>query len=72
MQKDQDLKLEIQRLSNVKAKVIPVVVGALGAVSTNLNNHLQRISGVLDLRKLVKLGVPGSANILRRVLPWSE
>ena len=68
VQKYQDLKLEIQRLWNVKAEVIPVVIGALGAVSTNLENHLQRIPGGHDMRKLIKQGVLGSAHILRRVL----
>ena len=68
VEKYQDLKLEIQRLWNVKAEVIPVVVGALGAVSTKLDHHLQRIPGDHNMRKLIKQGILGSAHILRRVL----
>ncbi|KAJ8033778.1 Retinol dehydrogenase 8 [Holothuria leucospilota] len=67
-QKYQDLKLEIQKLWDVKAKVIPIVIGALGAVSTSLERHLQRAPGEHDMRKLMKQAILGSAHILRRVL----
>ena len=70
VQKYQDLKIEIQRLWNVKAEVISVVIGALGAVSTNLEGHLQRTPGVHDMRKLMKEAILGSAHILRRVLDF--
>ncbi|KAJ8029456.1 hypothetical protein HOLleu_28849 [Holothuria leucospilota] len=67
-QKYQDLKLEIQKLWDVKAEVIPIVIGALGAVSTSLEGHLQRAPGEHDMRKLMKQAILGSAHILRRVL----
>ena len=38
--KYQDLVLEIRRLWNVKAEVIPTVIGALGAVTPELNDWL--------------------------------
>ena len=68
IQKYQDLKLELQKLWNVKAEVIPVVIGALGAVSTSLEGHLQRTPGEHDMRKLMKQAILGSAHILRKVL----
>lgn len=38
IEKYQDLRREVARLWNVKAKVVPIVVGALGAVAPNLLN----------------------------------
>ena len=40
---DQDFRLKVQKLWNVKATVIPVVVGALGTVIEELENHLKTI-----------------------------
>ena len=40
VEKYQDLRREVARLWNVKAKVVPIVVGALGAVTPNLSKHL--------------------------------
>jgi len=36
VEKYQDLLLEIQRLWNVKVEVIPIILGALGALSPSL------------------------------------
>ena len=47
VEKYQDLRREVARLWNVKAKVVPIVVGALGAVTPNLSKHLDAI-GVTD------------------------
>ena len=35
VEKYQDIRLEIQRLWNVKAQVVPVVIGALGSTTPN-------------------------------------
>ena len=40
VEKCQDLGREVARLWDVKAKVVPIVVGALGAVTPNLSKHL--------------------------------
>ena len=40
IEKYQDLRREVARLWNVKAKVVPIVVGALGAFTPNLSKHL--------------------------------
>ena len=45
IEKYQDLRLEIQRMWNIKARVVPIVIGALGATSNNLEKHLQEIPG---------------------------
>jgi hypothetical protein len=36
--KYKDLTIEIQRVSNVKTKVIPVIIGATGTISKDLEN----------------------------------
>ena len=41
--KYQDLRLQVQKLRNIKATVIPVAVGALRTVSKELENHLKTI-----------------------------
>ena len=66
--KYQDLKIELQRMWNVKARVVPVVVGALGATSPGIEKHLDNIPGKQDVRPLLKSALLGSAHILRKVL----
>ena len=41
--KYQELRLQVQKLEDVKATVIPIVVGALGTTSEKLGNHLKTI-----------------------------
>ena len=41
--KYQDLRLQVQKLWDIKATVIPIVVSALGTVSEELENHLKAI-----------------------------
>ena len=41
--KYQELRLQVQKLGDVKATVIPIVVGALGTTSEKVGNHLKTI-----------------------------
>ena len=41
--KYQELRLQVQKLEDVKATVIPIVVGALGTTSEKVGNHLKTI-----------------------------
>ena len=43
--KYKDLIIEIQNTWNVKAKVIPVIIGATGTISKSLRQYLRNISG---------------------------
>lgn len=70
--KYQDLRLEIMRLWNVRAQVIPIVVGALGAHSTRLREYLDLIPGDHRKPELVKAAILGSAHILRWTLDLPE
>ena len=64
----QDLRREVAQLWNVKAKVVPIVVGALGAVTPNLSKHLDAIGVTTRIELLQKAALLGTARLLRRVL----
>ena len=66
--KYQDLRIEIAKLWNVKAKVVPIVIGALGAVTPNLPKHLEAIGVTIKTELLQKAALLGTARLLRRVL----
>ena len=64
----QDLHREVARLWNVKAKVVPIVVGALGALTPNCSKHLDAIGVTTRIKLLQKAALLGTARLLRRVL----
>ena len=65
----QDLKREIKKnWQRRKVQVIPIVVGALGAVTGNLSRHLDSVSCKLKVSNIQKTALLGSAHILRKVL----
>ena len=67
--KYQDLKREIKTLWNLKSvKVVPIIVGALGAVTPNLRKHLDEVDCNLSISNIQKTALLGSARILRMVL----
>ena len=67
-EKYQDLGRELPRLWKAKAKVVPVVVGALGAIAKRLNSHLKEIRIPNRVRTFQKSALLGTATILRKVL----
>jgi len=66
--KYQDLLIEIQRLWNVRADVIPIVIGALGALSPRFNDWLKRLNITLNPCVLQKSVLLQTAGLLRRTL----
>ena len=52
----------------MKVKVVPVVIGALGAVTPKLEEWLQQIPGTTSELSVQKSAVLGTAKILRRTL----
>ena len=70
--KYQDLKLQVLKLWDVTATVIPIAVGALGTVSEELENHLKTIGMPTAISCLQKAALLRTAFILRRVLDISE
>jgi len=43
--KYKDLTIEIQRMWNVKTKVIPVIIGATGTISKSFRKYVRNIPG---------------------------
>jgi hypothetical protein len=66
--KYKDLTTEIQRVWNVKARVIPVGIGAIGTVSKSFRKYVSNIPGNHDVKELQKTAILGTAHILRKVL----
>jgi RNase P/RNase MRP subunit POP5 len=58
----------IQRMWNVKTRVIPVIIGATGTISKSFRKYVSKIPGTHEVRKLQKTAILGTAHILRKVL----
>ena len=60
--------MEVQKIWNVKVKIIPLTVDSLGAITKQFGNRLKQISitaGTAQVQKTVLLGM---ARILRKLL----
>ena len=69
IEKYQDLKREIIRLWKLKkAKVVPVVIGALGSVSKNFDKWMEEIGIHIGIGTLQKTALLGTSRILRKVV----
>ena len=66
--KYKDLTTEIQRMWNVKTKVIPVIIGATGTISKSFRKYVSNIPGNHEVKELQKTTVLGTAHILQKVL----
>ena len=51
-----------------KVNVVPVAIGALGAVSVNFKEYMKRIGVNVRLEVIHKTALLGTAKILRKVL----
>ena len=47
-----DRTIEIRRIWDEKAKVIPVIIGATGTISKSLRQYLSNISGKHEIKEL--------------------
>ena len=66
--KYKDLTVEIQRMWNVKTKVIPVVIGATGTISKSFSKYVSNIPGKHEIKKLQKTAILDTEHILQKVL----
>ena len=68
--KYKDLTIEIQRMWNVKTKVIPVITGVTGTISKSFRKYVSNIPGNCEVKELQKTAILGNAHILvlRKVL----
>ena len=68
IEKYQDQGRESQRIWNVKVKIIPLVVGSLGAIPKQFDNRLKQIGITVGTAQVQKTVLLGMARILRKVL----
>jgi len=66
--KYKDLTIEMQRVWNVKTKVIPVIIGATGTISKSFRKYVSNIPGSHEVKELQKSAILGTARVLRKVL----
>jgi hypothetical protein len=66
--KYKDLITEIQRMWNVKTKVITVKIGATGTISKSFRKYVSNIPGNHEVKESQKTAILGTAHILRKVL----
>ena len=62
--KYKDLRLEIQRMWNVKSKVISVIICATGTISKSFRKYMSNIPGNHEVKELQKTAILGTAYIL--------
>ena len=69
LMKYRDLEIEIKKCWKLKkVKTIPIIIGALGSVSTGHQKFLTEISPKIEFKVVQKTALLGTANILRHVL----
>ena len=66
--KYKDLTIEIQRMWNIKTKVIPVIIEATGTISKSFRKYVSNIPGKHDVKELQQTVILGTAHTLRKVL----
>ena len=68
VEKYQDLKRELQKLWNMKVKVVPIVIGALGTPPKDIKRRVKELGIETRIEEMQKTVILQSARILRRVL----
>ena len=69
MKKYQDLKREIRRLWKLRnIEIVPVVIGALGSVSTEFDRWMGKLETTCNIGVMQKTALLGTARMLRKVL----
>jgi hypothetical protein len=66
--KYKDLKIEIQRMWNVKIRVMPVITGTTVTISKSFRKYVSTVPGNHEVKELQKTAILGTAHILRKVL----
>jgi len=66
--KYKDLTIEIQRMWNVKTKVIPVITGATRTISESFRKYVSNTPEKHEVKELQKTAILGTAHIHRKVL----
>jgi hypothetical protein len=53
---------------NVKARVIPVIIGATGTISKSIRKYMSNVPGNHDIKELQKTAILSTAHVLWKVL----
>jgi hypothetical protein len=61
--KYKDLKIEIQRMRNVTAKVILAIIGETGTISKSFRKYVSNIPGNYEVKELQKTAVLRTAHM---------
>ena len=59
---------KLQKIRNVKVKIIPLVVGSVGAIPKQFGNRLKQIGITVGTAQVQKIVLLGTARILRKFL----
>ena len=68
IEKHQDLRRELQKIWNVRVKIIPLVSGSLGAIPKQYGNRLKETGTTAEIGQVQKTVLLATARILRKVL----
>ena len=68
IEKYQDLRRELQKIWNVRVKIMQLVVGSLGAIPKQISNRLKETRITAEIEQVQKTVLLGTARILRKVL----
>ena len=68
IEKYHELGRELQKIWNVQVKIIPLVVGSLGAIPKQFGNRLKQIGITAGTAQVQKTVLLGTARILKKVL----
>ena len=68
LSKYKDLEIEIGKMWYLRARTIPVVIGALGLVKKGTNEFLDKIPGNSSLQEIQKIVLSGRARVFRKTL----
>ena len=67
--KYKDLEIELKKCWNLKkVRIIPVICGALGTVSKNMDENLKLISKNIEFRIIQKTALLGTSHIIQNVI----
>ena len=67
--KYRDLEIEVQKCWNLrKVRTIPIVIGALGSVTTGIEDYLKTVSPNIQFNMVQKIALLGTAHIIRNFL----
>jgi hypothetical protein len=66
--KYKNLTIEIQRMWNIKTRLVPVIIGATGTISKSFRKYASSIPGNHEVKELQKTAILDTAHILRKVL----